>query len=187
MHLQSGDVLCCLDANFSQKRRRSQDTDPSLGYSDSRFLPERAIRSMEARVAQARGETSTPVVDKKGKSKADQNCLAVPNFILDDCKKTFIAAQEMVAKASKNFYSDTGLMALLCRHDRVLWLVNLTTPGERQFYALSLIEELFQHLPKAWTVGVLYDIACQLNRSMLKVRCPLHRSIVSIAYCTFTV
>jgi hypothetical protein len=93
----------------------------------------------------------------------------VPDSVLDECEKTFIAAQENVAKASKDFYADTGLMALLCRHDRLLWLANLTTPGEKQHYAFALLERLFVHLPASWTIGLLYDIACQIHRSMLKV------------------
>ncbi|KDQ07398.1 hypothetical protein BOTBODRAFT_120111, partial [Botryobasidium botryosum FD-172 SS1] len=66
------------------------------------------------------------------------------------------------------FYTDTGLMALLCRHDCVLWLVNLTTPGERQHYVFALLFQLFQHPPPDWIVGFLYDIACQIHRSMVK-------------------
>ncbi|EJD43483.1 hypothetical protein AURDEDRAFT_21243, partial [Auricularia subglabra TFB-10046 SS5] len=87
---------------------------------------------------------------------------------LDECESSFLAAQEKVTKASKNYYVDTGLMALLCRHDRVLYLANLTTPGERQHYALALLLKLFQALPSDWNVGVLYDIACQLSRSIEK-------------------
>ena len=95
--------------------------------------------------------------------------LPVLDTVLDDCERAFVAAQEMITKASKNFYSDTGLMALLCRHDRVLWLVNITSPGERQHYALTLVDQLFAHLPPLWTVGLMYDIACQLHCSMVKV------------------
>lgn len=94
--------------------------------------------------------------------------------ILDECESSFLAAQEKVTKASKNYYADTGLMALLCRHDRVLFLVNMTTPGERQHYALALLEQLFQQLPSDWNVGVLYDIACQLSRSIEKVSSCVH-------------
>ncbi|KAG1888615.1 hypothetical protein F4604DRAFT_1877200 [Suillus subluteus] len=64
-------------------------------------------------------------------------------------------------------YED-GIMALLCRHDCVLWLVNMTSAGEKQYYALALIKKLFEHLPPTMTVGILYDIACQLERSCLK-------------------
>ncbi|KIK76959.1 hypothetical protein PAXRUDRAFT_168282 [Paxillus rubicundulus Ve08.2h10] len=59
-------------------------------------------------------------------------------------------------------------MCLLCCHDRVLWLVNMTSPGERQHYALVLIQCLFNHLPPEMTVGLLYDIGCQLECSSCK-------------------
>lgn len=59
-------------------------------------------------------------------------------------------------------------MALLCRHDRPLFLVNMTSAGERQHYALALLEKLFQHIPTSMRIGLLYDIGCQLHRSCLK-------------------
>ncbi|KIM23141.1 hypothetical protein M408DRAFT_39264, partial [Serendipita vermifera MAFF 305830] len=89
----------------------------------------------------------------------------VPNDVLDDCEKSFLAAQESNSKASKNFFADTGLMALLCRHDRVIFLANLVSSGEKQHYALALLDALFKELPESWKVGVLYDIGCQLHRS----------------------
>ena len=59
-------------------------------------------------------------------------------------------------------------MALLCRHDNVLWLANMTSAGEKQHYALALLKRLFSELPAMAKVGVLYDIACQLERSCKK-------------------
>jgi hypothetical protein len=53
--------------------------------------------------------------------------LKVPASILDGCSESFTAADERRQKASTQFFSDTGLMAMLCRHDRVLWLVNMTS------------------------------------------------------------
>jgi len=97
----------------------------------------------------------------------------LPDETLDDCEWTFIAAQSHIAKASNAIFADTALMALLCRHDRPLFLVNVTSPGERQYYALALIKALFLHLPSDWVVALLYDIACQLERSMRKVGLPL--------------
>ncbi|KIJ24512.1 hypothetical protein M422DRAFT_84764, partial [Sphaerobolus stellatus SS14] len=44
----------------------------------------------------------------------------------------------------------------------------LTSPGEKQYYALTLIERLFTELPNDWHVGLLYDITCQIQRSMVK-------------------
>ncbi|KAJ3728198.1 hypothetical protein DFJ43DRAFT_1001246 [Lentinula guzmanii] len=56
-------------------------------------------------------------------------------------------------------------MALLCHHDQVLWLADMTTPGERQHYVFTLISKLFEELPSHYTVGILYDIACAVERS----------------------
>ncbi|KDQ08818.1 hypothetical protein BOTBODRAFT_118161, partial [Botryobasidium botryosum FD-172 SS1] len=156
----------CFDSCFGHKRRAGQGLDPEIPYDDSQFLPDDLVREMMERVEKARGEPKkTP---KKSEKHAEFSGLPVSNSVLDHCEATFIAAQENVAKSSKKFYSDTGLMALLCRHDRVLWLVNLTTPGERQHYALALIVQLFLHLPSFWRIGLLYDIACQLHRSLVK-------------------
>ena len=94
--------------------------------------------------------------------------MQVPKSVLDGCNESFIAADEKRVKASTQFFEDTGLMALLCRHDRVIWLVNMTSAGEKQHYALALVEQLFKNLPPSARVGLLYDIGCQLHRSCLK-------------------
>ncbi|KZV88479.1 hypothetical protein EXIGLDRAFT_583717, partial [Exidia glandulosa HHB12029] len=44
----------------------------------------------------------------------------------------------------------------------------MTTPGERQHFALALLRKLASELPTTWKIGVLYDIACQLSRSIEK-------------------
>jgi hypothetical protein len=95
--------------------------------------------------------------------------MQLPEDILDNCEKTFIAAQAHIAKANNEIFADTAVMALLCRHDRPLFLVNMKSAGEKQYYALALLKALFKHLPLDWIAGLLYDIACQLERSMRKV------------------
>jgi hypothetical protein len=97
-----------------------------------------------------------------------EGSMKVPTSVLNGCRDAFVAADEKRQKASTQFFSDTGLMALLCRHDQVLWLVNMSSTGEKQYYALALLQRLFEHLPPTMTVGVLYDIGCQLHRSCLK-------------------
>ncbi|KAI6147069.1 hypothetical protein BKA82DRAFT_4330009 [Pisolithus tinctorius] len=94
--------------------------------------------------------------------------MRVPISVLDGCRDSFHAADEKCEKASTRFFADTGLMALLCRHDHVLWLVNMTSAGEKQHYALVLLKHLFEHLPTTATVGLLYDIGCQLECSCHK-------------------
>ncbi|KAF8580024.1 hypothetical protein K439DRAFT_1648297 [Ramaria rubella] len=59
-------------------------------------------------------------------------------------------------------------MAILCQHNRVLWVANLTSPREQQHFAFALIKCLFSELPQDWSVGLLYDIAFQIERSMQK-------------------
>ncbi|KAJ6524780.1 hypothetical protein B0H19DRAFT_1214956 [Mycena capillaripes] len=94
--------------------------------------------------------------------------LLLPRSVLDGCEASFKAADEKRQKASTEFFEDTALMALVCRHDRVLWVANMHTAGERQFYVVALMYTLFQHLPHDIRVGLLYDVACAFESSCLK-------------------
>ncbi|KAL1658174.1 hypothetical protein GGG16DRAFT_67121 [Schizophyllum commune] len=44
----------------------------------------------------------------------------------------------------------------------------MTTAGEKRYYVVALMNALMAHLPGDWTVGLLYDIACQTHASALK-------------------
>ena len=81
----------------------------------------------------------------------------------DACGQSFIAADGDCVKASTHMFEDTGVMAMLCCCDVPLFLVNMWTPGEKQFYAFALIAALLQHIPTLWRVRVLYDIGCQMD------------------------
>ncbi|KAF9504558.1 hypothetical protein BS47DRAFT_1368704 [Hydnum rufescens UP504] len=94
--------------------------------------------------------------------------MKVPVSALDACHESFTVADEACQKASTAIFADTGLMALLCEHDQAIYLCNMQTPGEAQYYALALLDELFKGLPPCATVGVLYDVSCQLHRSIVK-------------------
>jgi hypothetical protein len=108
-------------------------------------------------------DTSSPLEDDKVERGLD-----VPNSVLDGCEKSFIAADGDRIKASTQYFDDTGVMACLCRHDIPLYLANMRTAGEKQFYAFALLDALLRELPSHWRVGLLYDIACQIHRSLLK-------------------
>ncbi|EDQ98859.1 uncharacterized protein LACBIDRAFT_335588 [Laccaria bicolor S238N-H82] len=84
--------------------------------------------------------------------------LKVPRSVLAGCEKSFTATNETCEKTSTQFFAVTALMALLCRHDCVIWVVNMRSASEKQHYALALVETLFQHLPLHYTVGLLYDV-----------------------------
>uniref|UniRef100_A0A0W0F829 CxC1-like cysteine cluster associated with KDZ transposases domain-containing protein n=1 Tax=Moniliophthora roreri TaxID=221103 RepID=A0A0W0F829_MONRR len=165
------DAIVCVDACFTQKHNR-QGRDPPMKYPASVFIPEEDVLEMEARVeeicpprrkskTQASGSVSEAQDGFKGS-------LKVPSSVLNGCEASFTAADECREKASTQFFDSTALMGLLCCHDRVLWLVNMTSAGEQQHYVLILLETLFKHLPEWFTIGLLYDIACQLHYSCHK-------------------
>lgn len=96
--------------------------------------------------------------------------LPLPKSAYDGCETSYLAADECNIKASASAFAITGLMALVCRHDRVISMANITSPGEKQCYPIALLQKLQKGLPKSWKVGVLYDIGCQMDRSIRKVR-----------------
>lgn len=142
----------CLDACFTQKRRLSAK-DPEHHHPTSVFLSPEKVKQAEDLVMRLRGTRQA------GDTDSVLPGMQLPAATLQECHDSFKAADERHVKASTQFFSDTGLMALVCRHDIVLWMVNMTSPGERQHYALALLLELLSHLPKTMTVGLLYDFA----------------------------
>jgi hypothetical protein len=156
----SAQAIVCVDANFAQRRRHSRYPDPVDPHPDTHFLSKCDVESMKHAVEHTRPS------DSRANAKSSAT---LPDDTLDDCEKVFTAAQGHKAKSSNTIFADTALMALLCRHDRPLFLVNMTSAGERQYYALVLIKALFRHLPDDWVIGLLYDVACQLECSMRKV------------------
>ncbi|KII90299.1 hypothetical protein PLICRDRAFT_78542, partial [Plicaturopsis crispa FD-325 SS-3] len=167
------DVIVCLDACFTQKRRKNKDgrRDPARTHPESVFMPESDVNAMRDFVEERRGATKPKgrePISGDGDEDGYEGDLRVPNSVLNECGDSFGAADEKREAASTQFFGDTGLMGLLCRHDRVLWLINMTTAGERQYYALALVNRLFNHLPPTMTAGILYDIGCQLHRSCVK-------------------
>ncbi|KAK7025348.1 hypothetical protein VNI00_016059 [Paramarasmius palmivorus] len=166
------DAIVCVDACFTQKHNKQQRDQP-LQHPHSVFVPEADVLSMEAHVEFVRpsrprkqGANGEPIPQEV--PDGFEGSMKVPTSVLDGCEDSFTAADERRQKASTKFFDCTALMGLLCRHDRVLWLVNMTSAGEKQHYVLSLLAALFQHLPDDFTIGLLYDVACQLHCSFIK-------------------
>ncbi|KAJ3764881.1 hypothetical protein FB446DRAFT_709922, partial [Lentinula raphanica] len=144
-----GNDLSCIKNNARSHR------DPERQHPRSVFIPESDVATWQHFVESV---CPTDPTSKPKKTQEED----------DGYEGSFTAADGARRKASTQFFDSTGLMGLLCRHNRVLWLVNITTPGERQHYALALIDALFQHLPTSYTVRLLYDIGCSLERSCIK-------------------
>ncbi|OAX32627.1 hypothetical protein K503DRAFT_805073, partial [Rhizopogon vinicolor AM-OR11-026] len=167
-------AIGCIDACFNQKRTHAHENDPK-NSTESFFIPEREVQQMEAEVKALQkdcGKSSMATKRKQGTTMDTKDGyeegMHIPTSVLEGCNESFIAADKKREKVSTQFFSDTGIMALLCRHDHVLWLVNMTSAGEKQHYALVLIRQWFKHLPSDFKVGLLYDIGCQLERSCHK-------------------
>ncbi|KAF8325320.1 uncharacterized protein EI90DRAFT_2844870, partial [Cantharellus anzutake] len=86
----------------------------------------------------------------------------------DGCEGSFTAADRECQKASKKYFDEMGIMSAVCRHSILLFYISIWTPGEQQFYILSLLGKLIEHLSLSWTIGCLYDIGCQTD-------CALHK------------
>jgi hypothetical protein len=181
------DLIVCIDGNFQQKRNRDHDRreghegaegarDPPIFSANTTLLSHEFLKDWEAKVNGIRSAGGTSTGKKRSRANASldvevdkcEDGLHVPNSALQQCGESFVAADENRAKASRTRFSDTGLMGLLCRHDHVLYIANMWTAGEKQFYALALIDALMKEVPRHWQVGLLYDIACQLHRSLIK-------------------
>ncbi|KAI5999920.1 hypothetical protein EDD15DRAFT_2386268 [Pisolithus albus] len=170
------DAIVCIDACFTQKHRSGQPDDP-INPTATVFLSPEDIYAMECEVDGLRKSRSS--VQRRSGQSLKRNHLGneddvfeegmrITTSVLKGCNESFTAADERRQKASTQFFSDTGVMALLCHHDRVIYLANMTSAGEKQHYALALVKALFGHLPSNFHVGLLYDIGCQLEQSCRK-------------------
>jgi hypothetical protein len=159
-------LVVCLDACFQQKRQ-SSPRDEWWGHPVSKFLSEEELAAMEADVNRLRPLRNEEKNSKQAYDRTEKG-MKVPNSALDGCKESFTAADERRTGASTQFFSDTGIMGMVCSHDKVLWLANMTTAGKSQFYGLALIQRLGQKLPPTTHLGILYDIGCQVDRSCWK-------------------
>ncbi|KAJ7583707.1 hypothetical protein C8J56DRAFT_1005111 [Mycena floridula] len=134
------DVIVCLDANFTQKRCAEQANHGvnhlPWNLPETVFIPKEDVEAMKEKVENIR--PPKPVrhsqVQRDPEDDGYDRKLCIPRSVLR-------------TKASTTFFADTGLMALLCRHDKVLC----------QYFAFTLLSTLFEHLPPFVRAGVLYD------------------------------
>ncbi|KAE9388317.1 hypothetical protein BT96DRAFT_1074276, partial [Gymnopus androsaceus JB14] len=141
-------AFACIDAVFMQKNNKHASRDPLREHPKTVFIPESEVKLWEDYVAEVRpSQESKDEHSRSARNDHYEGSLRVPNSVLDACEDSFTAADGTRQKASTQFFDSTGLMGMLCRHDRVLWLVNMTSPGERQHYVFTLVERLFNHLP----------------------------------------
>ncbi|KAG8924039.1 hypothetical protein FRC02_010683 [Tulasnella sp. 418] len=156
--MEGSDIQVSVDANFSNRHARSSGESPEF-YDPTYFISKSKVDTVGDRIASARKAPIRPTYVPK-----------VDDASVDSCERSFQAANEAAAKTKGAKFDDTGLTALVCRHDIPLFICNVDTPGEQQKYCIALVEELFKNLPPCATVTVLYDIACVVERSINRYR-----------------
>ncbi|KAI0259143.1 hypothetical protein BC834DRAFT_926329 [Gloeopeniophorella convolvens] len=155
---EGGDIHVAVDANFHH-RHRAGVADSDFVYRPEYFISKKEVDAIGDRITSLRPRNSPRTAPK------------APKEAVDECAQAFDAADGNKVKTNSQAFDDTGLCALVCRHDIPIFLANVDTPGEQQKYALALIEHLFQLLPQQATVVVLYDIGCVVDRSLNNVAC----------------
>ncbi|KAG2739058.1 hypothetical protein P692DRAFT_20756820 [Suillus brevipes Sb2] len=150
-----GDIHVATDGNFHHRHRRSAGDCPRF-YEPTYFLSKQFVDAVGRRI------------DTQRKRPAKAHAPLVPDEAIDLCENAYEAADGKKQKAAMDSFDDTGIMALICRHDIPLFFANIDTPGEQQKYSVALIEHLFTLLPSQATVVTLYDVGCVLARSLSK-------------------
>ena len=142
-----------MDGNFHHRHRRSASASPPF-YNPAYFLSKHQVDATGTHIKKQR---KTPLKARKG---------PVPDEAIDSCESSYEVADGKKQKTSMDSFDDTGLMALICRHDIPLFFANINSPGEQQKYAVALLVHLFTLLPLQATVVGLYDVGCVLDRSI---------------------
>lgn len=161
---RGGDFHFATDATFAHSHRKSAGDSPSF-YNPKYFISKAQVDAVGDRIALLRAGPARKYTRK------------VPDEAVDGCTKSFDAARGQNETARGEHFDDTGIMALICRHDIPLFLANIDTPGEQQKYAIALVEHIFQFLPPHATAALLYDVVCVLDRSQQRVRIPFFTSV----------
>ncbi|KIJ42325.1 hypothetical protein M422DRAFT_171213, partial [Sphaerobolus stellatus SS14] len=169
------DVQVAIDGNFTHQRYSSVEGDPEIVP-----LSQLTIWLTEGELEVARQHIQD-AHDRTGKRRQSTR---LPDGSLDQCEKAHKAARDRGDEVTTGVMASKGLMALVCKHDVPIFICDITTPGEQQFYSIALLQKLSLLLPANAIIGLLYDIACLLDRSIAKAGLPYrHDLIPDISLC----
>ncbi|KAG6864176.1 hypothetical protein C0991_011827 [Blastosporella zonata] len=104
----------------------------------------------------------------------------LPDEAVDGCESTHVAGSGSNSKTNMEKFDNSGLMALVCRHDIPLFIANIDTPGEQQMYAVALLLHLFSLLPPNTMVAALYNVGKGVEMQKASARQVLADSNVPI-------
>lgn len=168
------DVIVAIDGNFQHRRFKHILQDPKLSTEGDDFfwIPQEDVLAAKNHIETSKKSNATnPARQSKD----------IPSQVLDNCADSYKASQERLHEHDDQLYDEKGIMALVCAHDIPLFLASITTKGEARFYGVALLRALAKEIPVHGTLGVMYDIADQFDRTIEKAYSP----IIS-HHCTFS-
>jgi hypothetical protein len=152
------DLHVFLERNFQHRHRKSAGDRPWF-YEPKYFISKESVDQVGTQIEQIRS----------GKKEHPHEENTAVDHAIDECMKVHEAADGNRIKANAEEYDDTGVFALLCRHDCPIFYANIDTAGEEQKYPIALLNHLFRFIPESATVCAFYDVGCVLQRDLNKV------------------
>ncbi|KAF7964442.1 hypothetical protein HWV62_7674, partial [Athelia sp. TMB] len=164
---EGGDVHMALDGNFHHRHQAASGDGPHF-HDAVQIIPKDQVDAVGNRIEAAR---------KRPPRK-------VPEEIIQECQDSHTAADGRKAKTDMGHFDDTGLMAMVCRHDVPLFVANIDTPGEQQKYGVALMEHVLTLLPPQATCVFIIDVGCVFDVSLNKYEIITDDALKRIKFCT---
>ncbi|KAH9817296.1 hypothetical protein DFH28DRAFT_890180 [Melampsora americana] len=155
------DLMICLDANFQQRRHLAAS---AAWRGDTGILPSLFMDPADVK----RWKDRMELRPQRGRAGGAQ-----PPEVIDPCSAQHTAANDTRGRQTWRGCDETGLMGMACRHDHLLKFINIVQSGEKGYYPLAMLDWILRtsvsHEPNAPHFGILYDIGCNMEKSIIKV------------------
>ena len=130
---------------------------PPIDFDEQFFVPVVFVQAVNTAIEQARGRPAREVA------------LLLHDAVYKHCAHPHAAASGY-KKTKGETFDDNGLMALVCRHDIVIYMCNIVTAGEQSVHPIALYIWFRLHMPVQLMMSTWYDINCQTAHTLELVR-----------------
>ncbi|KAH9453693.1 hypothetical protein Pst134EA_024562 [Puccinia striiformis f. sp. tritici] len=161
-------LIIALDGNFQHRHHKAAGRNATPLSTPTMFIPPSDLDAMKDHIA---SQEKIHKVPKKG----------------DKCANTHKAGNDTRNESTWKGCDDTGLMGSCCRHDSVIFLVNIHGTGENRALPLAILKRLLDDIDDPTRpVGVMYDLGCSLDKFINRRHIfAEHRSRLSFATSVF--
>ncbi|PLW40715.1 hypothetical protein PCASD_09327 [Puccinia coronata f. sp. avenae] len=148
-------LIICLDGNFQQRHHQAAGKNFSPLITPNLLVQPGKLDEMQAYIDELEAIHKIPKT-KKGANK---------------CADSHKAADDTRNKTTWKGCDDTGLMGSCCRHDSVIYLMNIYESGKNQALALSILKRILDNInPNRESILQLGTWLCQKFLNALKRR-----------------